>query len=204
MIYKIFFVLGYNVSNFFRKKKYKITIFDFLLGVVVLMLIIGTPIIIYVYSNDIASLLIEKFEISNIYIFDVEILFQFSILIIYTLTFMAYYISKIHFVKNDAISCKYLVDSFYYVSNINGRVKKILLRKVDDSCTDFKDEILLNIVPFRRIKIGSKALVLSRKYRGINIYVLDGDKKPITLGFSLIVLLEVLACIVFIILLRNL
>lgn len=199
MINKIFFILGYNVSNFFRKNKYKMNFIDTILTMMVLLYLVSVPLVMFFYSNELTLYLANKYDLFEYSLVDIEISIQFALVIIYTLTFMVYYVSKISFLEKSSSHINYLVDSYCYTSNINGRVKKIHLQKVESEDNQFEQELIMHIVPFRRLKIGSKVEVLTRKYKGINVSVLLGDKKTIILGFSLIIIFELIVGCLFLI-----
>lgn len=195
----IIFKLGYNVSSLFQKRKYQMSFYQIWISLVILLVLISIPVLLYLYSGDFANIIINNSEFSSDCFFDLKIAIQFGGAIIYTMIFMSYYISKILFVNKDSTCCSYIIDSFSYVSNINGRVKKLLLKK-EKRCEDeiFDDKILINLIIFRRIKIGGRIQVFTRKYRKNNVYVLEGDLKVVSLGFSLLVFFEFVFGLIFV------
>jgi hypothetical protein len=197
MITRLIFKLGYNVSNLFRKNTYQMNAIEYIISILITLGLIFSPIGLYIFPNRLANLVISKYGLSQENFFDIKMVIIFAVAIIYTTMFMLYFISKVIFVKKSFMRSTYIIDSFYYESNINGRVKKMLLKsgELDD---DNKEDIIINLVPFRKNKVGTKLLVFSRDYKGKNIHSVEGDLRVAIMGFAFIVIIEFLLGLLFV------
>ena len=82
---------------------------------------------------------------------------------------------------------------------VRTKVKKLLLKSEElDDDKKSKEEIIVNLVPFRKNKVGTKLQVFSRKYKGKNVNSIEGDLRAAILGFSSLIIVEFLAGLFFV------
>ena len=197
---KIIFKLGFNIFTLFHHGNRKQSLLSIIVAIISLVILILLSILLILKSDIIATNILSYFNIINYsYRFSFEMIVMFGTLIIYILLYLLYGLSKIKYINASSINSLYVVDSITYMSNINGRVKKFLLKK-QQSESFGNSEIIASPLPFRKLKIGNEVNVIYRDTSFKDLYYIEGDKKTIIYGYLLLVFIVFVLGLIYIIL----